>query len=174
PGAAHAGVRLRPSRGSVRLVASDSPAGLTVATVSDIVSALGHPNTQATHTTTLEVTRERGVTRRGDCIVAVAAEKACSSLAPDLRRALMTDGSRVEVRISCGGEEDVVVAEGSRRLTLSSRVSIVVRRSGYVCDRTLAVRADKAAADLSRALIEQVARGLPVSVVIAVTGDEDG
>ena len=167
-------MRLRPSRGQVRLVAPDSPLGLAVRTTYDRVSALGHPNVRATHETTLEVTKEPGVTRRGDCIVAVGADKGCSDLAPGLRRALVTDGSRVVIKIFCGGEEDVVVAEGSGRLTLSSPVSMVVRKSGYVCGRTLAVRANKAAADLSRALIGQVARGLPVSVVIAVVENGGG
>ena len=33
---------------------------------------------------------------------------------------------------------------------------IVVRRSSYVCGRTLAVKADKAARDLSRRLVEKL------------------
>ena len=47
-------------------------------------------------------------------------------------------------------------AYGSAHLTLVHPTEIVVRKSGYICSRTLAVKADKASADLSRGLIEKL------------------
>ena len=33
---------------------------------------------------------------------------------------------------------------------------MVIRKSSYICNRTLAIKADKAAADLSRSLVEKL------------------
>jgi len=49
-----------------------------------------------------------------------------------------------------------VKAFGSSRLILSHPTDIVVRKSDFICHRTLAVKADKAACDLSRALVEKL------------------
>jgi len=52
--------------------------------------------------------------------------------------------------------KEVVSAFGSPKLILSHPTDMVVRKSSYVCDRTLAVKADKAACDLSRKLVEKL------------------
>jgi len=49
-----------------------------------------------------------------------------------------------------------VKARGSPRLLFTHATDLVVRKSDYVCGRTLAIRADKAAKDLSRKLIEKI------------------
>jgi len=51
---------------------------------------------------------------------------------------------------------EVVRARGDSRLSFSHPTDLVVRRSGYVCGRTVAVGADKAAGDLSRTLVEKM------------------
>lgn len=72
------------------------------------------------------------------------------------------------MEILCGGRRDVVTARGDGRLTLSHPSDIVVRRSDYVCDRTLAVGADKAAVDLSRDLVDELRRhGQRVTIRLA-------
>jgi hypothetical protein len=47
-----------------------------------------------------------------------------------------------------------VLAEGSPRLVLEHPSSIVIRRSDYVDGRTLAIRANKAARDIDRRIVE--------------------
>jgi hypothetical protein len=49
-----------------------------------------------------------------------------------------------------------VKASGSPHLVLTHPSDIVIRRSGYVSDRTLAIHADKSANDLSRRLVEKL------------------
>ena len=46
---------------------------------------------------------------------------------------------------------------------MSHPTDMVVRKSGYICGRTLAINADKAACDLSRALVEKLKNPEPVS-----------
>ncbi|MFQ5711311.1 MAG: DUF371 domain-containing protein [Candidatus Geothermarchaeales archaeon] len=130
--------------------------------------AYGHPKVRATHRGTIEITRESLLTSRGDCIVGLNAEKACGDLSERLKRALRRSGSRVQIVLNCEGEEDRVSARGDESLTLGSTLSMVIRKSDYVCHRTLAVGADKAARDLSRALIEKLREGKKLRVKISV------
>ncbi len=51
---------------------------------------------------------------------------------------------------------DVIFARGDPRLVLTNLSDMVVRKSGYICNRTLAIQADKAACDLSRKLVERL------------------
>jgi len=60
------------------------------------------------------------------------------------------------VIIEANGVKDIVRAHGSSRLTFISPTDIVIRKSNYVCGRTVAIGADKAACDLSRKLIEKL------------------
>lgn len=64
--------------------------------------------------------------------------------------------ARITVIIEVDNVKEVVRARGSARLTFTQPKDVVVRRSSYVCGRTLAVRADKAARDLSRKLVEKL------------------
>jgi hypothetical protein len=58
--------------------------------------------------------------------------------------------------IEAGDIVEVVNAFGSVRLILTHPTDMVARKSNYICSRTLAIRADKAACDLSRRLVEKL------------------
>ena len=122
----------------------------------ETIHARGHKNIQATHLTTLEFTKENDVSRSGDCIVAVSADKAMPGLSDEFREKLLEENARLTILIEAGGIAETVKACGSAHLTLIHPKEIVVRKSNYVSGRTLAVNADKASADLSRDLIEKL------------------
>ncbi|MEM3566468.1 MAG: DUF371 domain-containing protein [Candidatus Bathyarchaeia archaeon] len=124
--------------------------------VAEVITAFGHENIRASHTTTLEITKEKELTVRGDCIVAVSADKSLLDLKPEFRSFLRRKDARLTILIDAGGVFDVVRAFGSPMLILSHPTDMVVRKSGYVCGRTLAINADKAACDLSRALVRKL------------------
>ena len=48
----------------------------------DIVYCRGHPLVLGSHPTTFEVTREDYLTKKGNCIIGIAADKGCSELSP--------------------------------------------------------------------------------------------
>lgn len=114
----------------------------------------GHPLITATHETTLEITTDESLTERGDCIVGVCASSGCAGLSPELKRAIARDGSRVNVRLMAGGHAFLIRARGDDRLTLTDTNDIVIRKSGYVCGRTLAVMANASAADMPRDMVK--------------------
>jgi hypothetical protein len=122
------------------------------------ILAFGHHNVSATHRTTIELTKEDFLTHTGDCIIGVRGDKACSDL-PEKFKELLKLGRKVKITLECNGFKDIITARGDPRLTLESPTSLVIRKSDYVCGRTLAVRADKAAADLDRKLIESLRNG---------------
>jgi uncharacterized protein len=49
-----------------------------------------------------------------------------------------------------------LTAVGSPELRLVHPKDIVIRKSGYISDRTLAIHADKASKDLTRILVEKL------------------
>lgn len=123
---------------------------------SEVIIAYGHENVQATHRSTFEITKESHLSKRGDCIIAVSANKGLAELSDIFKEILRRCGSKLTILIEAGGASDVINAFGSPLLTLTHPTEMVVRKSGYVCRRTLAIQADKAACDLSKALVEKL------------------
>jgi hypothetical protein len=121
-----------------------------------VISAHGHKNIQATHETTFEITKEATLTKCGDCIIAVGATKGAVDLPLEFREAARKRGAQVTITIEAGELKQIVRAKGSPRLLFTHPTDLVVRKSDYVCGRTLAIRADKVASDLSRKLIEKI------------------
>jgi hypothetical protein len=124
--------------------------------VTETFSAFGHMNLRATHKSTLEFTKETYLTREGDCIIATASEKSVADLSPEVKECLRKPNAKLTVRIEADSVVDEIHAFGSPRLLLSHSKDIVMRKSDYVCSRTLAIGADKAAVDLSRELIKKL------------------
>lgn len=125
-------------------------------TITEIVDAHGHKNVQSTHKTTLEITRETTLTKRGNCVVAVGATKGAADLNPKFKNAARKEGAKITVIVRAGDVAEIVRASGSPQLLFTHPIDLVVRKSEYICGRTIAVRADKAANDLSRELIEKL------------------
>lgn len=121
----------------------------------ETIIAHGHENVTATHRTTFEITKETHLSRDGDCIIAVGANKALDDLSPEFKENLRKDGAKITVLIEANGVTEIVTAIGNSRLALMHPTDVIVRKSGYVCNRTLAIHADKAANELSRELVNR-------------------
>lgn len=125
--------------------------------VEEIV-AWGHPNIRALHRSTMEITKEPYVTPRGDCIIAVKANKALYDFSESFKRLARNPKSRIVVVIRADGLEEIVEGYGHPKLEFKDKTSIVIRKSDYICPRTLMIRANKAAIDLSRELVKKLRR----------------
>jgi len=122
----------------------------------ETIIACGHFNIKSSNKTTFEITKETHLTPRGDCIVAVSANKGAVDLSPEFKRTACRANAYIEIRIAVNGEVETVKAQGHPALTFSHPTDLVVRKSDHVCGRTLAIRADRAACDLSRKLVEKL------------------
>ena len=90
----------------------------------------GHRNVTSHHKSTFEITKDEEIGPTADCIVGVDMD---------------TENGHDE--ITGFGHED---------LTLTHPTDIVIRKSDYVCSRTLMIGADKAAKDLDGDLIDDL------------------
>lgn len=119
----------------------------------EVILARGHENISATHKSTIEITKEAHMSESGDCIIAVSANKAFGDLSSEFKKNLLKDYTGITISVEAGGVTETLSANGSSRLILTHPTDIVVRKSSYVCNRTLAIRASKSARELSRDLI---------------------
>jgi hypothetical protein len=137
--------------------------------ITETITAYGHPNILATHETTLEITKHFELTRRGNCIVAVKANKALADLAPKFKEAAKNENAKILITIKADGLYETICAYGNPKLTLTHKTDIVIRRSNYVCPRTLAIKANKAARDLQRKLIQKLRNpDQKVQIILAI------
>ena len=120
------------------------------------IEAYGHENVRSTHPTTFEITKEKKLTKRGDCIVAVGATKGARDLSLEFKEAAKREDTKITVAVEAGGVRETVRAAGSPQLLLTHPTDLVIRKSDYACDRTVAMRASKAARNFSRNLVEKL------------------
>jgi hypothetical protein len=127
-----------------------------VTEATEVILACGHENVRATHGTTLEITKEHRLSKSGACIIAVSATKALADLSSSFKKIMREDEAELTVIIEAGKNVDLLSARGSSRLVLTHLSDLVIRKSDYVCSRTLAIKADKAACDLSRNIVAEL------------------
>jgi len=120
------------------------------------VEFFGHPMVRSAHRNTIEVTRDAELTARGDCIIGVRADKGPADFSKAIRECLMDDRSEVLLAILVEPEEFVVRATGSSKLSLTDPHEMVVRKSEFISARTVAIRADSAARDIPRSIVEEL------------------
>ena len=118
------------------------------------ITFFGHPNIQSFHVRTVEITKDEHLTLKGDCIIGVRAAKACADLHPAIKNRLMKNDSHITIEIVVGNEAYTITGSGDERLTLRSTHDIVIRKTNFVCPRTLSVRCDKASSDIPRKMVQ--------------------
>jgi hypothetical protein len=131
--------------------------------------AHGHKNIVATHKTTFEITKEAEISKQGDCIVAVESTKGSIDLPLEFRKAVKKEGAKITIIVEVEELKEIVKAEGNPQLHLTHLTDLVVRKSNFVCSRTLAICANKAAIDFSRDFVEKLKKSnQPVKVILTV------
>ena len=121
----------------------------------------GHPNILATHKNTIEFTKDSNLTRKGDCILGVEADFDVDEL-----RGIVKEFSKVKIILKVGNLKEEIISSVNK--DFNDGHEIVIRKSEYCSNRTLAIRADKAAADIDRRLVELLKT--PVTGKIEVIG----
>jgi hypothetical protein len=132
----------------------------------ETIHCRGHPLVLGNHPTTFEVTAEGHLTKNGNCIIGVAADKGCKGLSAGFRQVLCHDDAVLYTSLSCGGITAEVKSRGSSAFTLDHPTDMVWRRSTYVCGRTIGILSDHVAADLPGALIANLVMGKEMIVTL--------
>jgi uncharacterized protein len=124
--------------------------------VQDQVTFYGHPNIRSRHAKTIEITKDEHLTPRGDCIIGVKANKACADLDQSLKHRLRSNSSVVKIEIIVGDESFLISGRGDERLSMLNAHDIVVRKTNFVCPRTMSVLCNKASSDMPRKLVKML------------------
>lgn len=134
----------------------------------ETIHCRGHKNVTAMHKSTFEITKDPDLSKTGDCIIGVSADKGAADLSSEFRSQLSKDGAVLITTLSIGDEFVVIRSEGSKELTLTHPTDLVWRRSSFTCSRTVSLYSDFVAKTLPRSLIEKLQRGDEMIVTLTV------
>jgi uncharacterized protein len=109
----------------------------------------GHSNILGNHYNTLEFTKDEELTLQGDCIIGVKADFKLLTL-----KEFLSGKEKIKIIITCEEISDSV--ECLINKDFNDAHEIVIRKSEFNSKRTLGIRANKAAIDLKRELIEKM------------------
>ena len=132
------------------------------------IKAKGHKNVLSKHKSTFEITKDKDLTLSGDCIIGLDIDKSMEDFPKEFKEKLANDDTKVLVELKTPNASDVIEGYGHHDLTLSHPTDIVCRKSTFVCSRTLMIKSDKAAIDLNRDLVEDLANGESMDVNIVL------
>ena len=116
----------------------------------------GHGNILSLHKKTIEITKDSHLTINGDCIIGVNANLACIDLPEKFKKKVQNSNSEIIFTIKVGPHSFTIHGKGSEKLTLKHKNDIVLRKSAFVCSRTLAINCDMASDDIPREIIKEL------------------
>ena len=130
------------------------------------IKAKGHENVLSLHKSTFEITKDKELSLSGDCIIGLDIDKSMEDFPDEFKEKLANDDTKVIVELRTPNASDTIEGYGHHDLTLSHPTDIVCRKSTFVCSRTLMIKSNKAAIDLNRDLIKDLANGESMEVDI--------
>ena len=113
----------------------------------------GHENIRSLHNKTIEITKDSKLTPSGDCIVGVKANSSCKDIPDQIKKKIKKPDAKIVFSILVNGDIFEINGEGHKDLKLTHPSDIVLRKSNYVCPRTLAINCDKSSDDIPRKMI---------------------
>lgn len=113
----------------------------------------GHENIRSLHQKTIEITTEPNLTLNGDCIIGVNADYACNDIPEKMKKLLRSSKTNILFTIKVKDFSFKVKGKGNDELILTHKHDIVIRKSSFICPRTLATNCDKASDSIPRKMI---------------------
>jgi len=113
----------------------------------------GHTNVQSFHARTIEITKDKQLSLRGDCIIGVNANKSCKELSFNIKEKLKKNDSIIKIELIVEPYSFIISGQGNEKLSLLNVHDIVLRKSKFICDRTLAIDCNYSSLDIPREII---------------------
>ncbi|MFX1574437.1 MAG: DUF371 domain-containing protein [Promethearchaeota archaeon] len=130
--------------------------------------AYGHKNIKGTHKTTIELTKDKNLSKKGNCIIGINSTKACIDLNSKLKEKI-NNGKKVKVILKVENLQDSFYGFGNRELKLLDKKDLVFRTSNYVCNRTVLVNCTKSSNEIDRELIKKLSiPGNKLSIIFEI------
>ncbi|MCG3217369.1 MAG: DUF371 domain-containing protein [Candidatus Heimdallarchaeota archaeon] len=137
-------------------------------TISFSFQAKGHRNIRASHKSTLELTTDSNVTKKGDCIIGVSSTHGLNDLPDEIKTIIKLSSSLIIIILKIGENEVKITGQGNPNLSLSHVSDIVARKSSFTCSRTLCINSSHAAADLPIEFVDLLKEDTIIDVRIEV------
>ena len=118
------------------------------------ISFYGHENIRSLHQKTIEITTDQNLTLNGDCIIGVGASCGCNDIPKKMKKLLSSSKTNILFTIKVKDFSFKVKGKGHDELVLTHPHDIVIRKSSFVCPRTLATNCDKASDSIPRKMIK--------------------
>ena len=122
-----------------------------ILTIIERIHAWGHENILCTHNSTIEITKDKSLTKKGNCIIGLNASKACNDLTLEIKNQIKS-GKKFKVILKVDNIQDYFIGFGNQALPLLDRNDIVFRKSNFICNRTVLINCSKSSAELNRDL----------------------
>ncbi len=126
----------------------------------------GHRNVTSLHKSTFEITKDAEIGPTADCIIGVDMDRTMLNFPEEFKQKIADSNTKIIVELKTENGFDRITGWGNEGLTLTHPTDIVCRKSDYVCERTLMIRADKAARDLDEDLISDLKNEKNLEVTI--------
>ena len=130
--------------------------------------ANGHENVTSKHKSTFEITTDKNLTLKGDCIIGLNSDITLNDLPEKLKKQIQTDKQKIQLILETKNAKDIIIGEGSSDLTLNHLTDMVCRKSNFTCSRTLMINCDKAAKDLNSNLIKDLSNKSKLKIIIKI------
>ena len=114
----------------------------------------GHKNIRSLHPKTIEITTEPNLTLNGDCIIGVNASCGCNDVPEKMKNLMRNSKSEILFTISIKDISFKIKGNGHENLILTNPHDIVIRKSSFICPRTLAIHCDLASDSIPRQMIK--------------------
>lgn len=105
----------------------------------------GHKNILAAHKTTLEFTKDKSLTKKGNCIIGINSDFKLNKI----KKFLKFDKIKITIKVNNTKEQIIC----STNKNFNDNKEIVIRLGSYKCKRTLGINANKASFHLNKNLI---------------------
>ena len=122
-------------------------------------AAFGHENVKASHKNTIEFTKDKELTPKGDCILGVNANFDLGKI-----KEFIKNKDKLKCSVSVDGISDEF--EFIPNQDFNDKHEIVFRLGEFKSDRTLGVRADKAAKHIKREIVEKLKQNKKIIVTL--------
>lgn len=141
-----------------------------ILTIIERIHAWGHENILCTHNSTIEITKDKSLTKKGDCIIGVNASKACNDLTLEIKNQIKS-GKKFKVILNVEDIQEYFYGFGNKKLRLLDTNEMVFRKSNFICDRTVLINCSKSSIELNRDLTRTL-RNPKTKLLISFEVDE--
>ena len=121
--------------------------------IEDEILFYGHPNIKSIHPRTIEITKAPYLSLKGDCIIGVRANKACGDLNDKLKSKLKRNDCYVKTELLVHNKVYKMNGKGSSELSFLNKEDIVIRKTSFICPRTLFIKSSDSSRDLPRDMV---------------------